>query len=140
MRASTVNMPHSVRNATKSHVRSAVEHVFPQQKDRMGLYIRTVGIERTKAKISLVKFAHNMRRLIFHERRLATGWLRLLDKKPLKTRPRSERLRISTSRWEPVPSYNPRHLPHRQMTPVNGGVQLSGSLDYAVSLDGLPQS
>lgn len=68
-------MPEHVRrgNATKSKVRSAVEHVFAQQKDRMGLFIRTVGIERAKAKIGLVNIAYNMRRLIFHERRLATG-------------------------------------------------------------------
>lgn len=68
-------MPDHIRrgNATKSKVRSAVEHVFAQQKDRMGLFIRTVDIERAKAKIDLVNIAYNMRRLIFHERRSATG-------------------------------------------------------------------
>jgi len=68
-------MPDHIRrgNATKSRVRSAVEHVFAQQKDRMRLFIRTVGIERAKAKIGLVNIAYNMRRLIFHERRPATG-------------------------------------------------------------------
>jgi len=39
----------------------------------MRLFIRTVGIERAKAKIGLVNIAYNMRRLIFHERRPATG-------------------------------------------------------------------
>jgi hypothetical protein len=68
-------MPDHIRrgNATKSRVRSAIEHVFAQQKDRMRLFIRTVGIERPKAKIGLVNIAYNMRRLIFHERRPATG-------------------------------------------------------------------
>jgi hypothetical protein len=68
-------MPDHIRrgNATKSRVRSAIEHVFAQQKDRMRLFIRTVGIERAKAKIGLVNIAYNMRRLIFHERRPATG-------------------------------------------------------------------
>ena len=68
-------MPDHIRrgNATKSRVRSAIEHVFAQQKDRMRLFIRTVGIERAKAKIGLVNIAYNMQRLIFHERRPATG-------------------------------------------------------------------
>lgn len=68
-------MPEHVRrgNATKSKVRSAVEHVFAQQKDRMGLFIRTVGIERARAKVGLVNIAYNMGRLIFHQRRLTTG-------------------------------------------------------------------
>lgn len=60
-------------NARRSAVRSAVEHVFAGQKHRMGLFIRTVGIERAKAKVGLVNIAYNMRRLIFHERRLVTG-------------------------------------------------------------------
>jgi len=40
-------MPDHIRrgNATKSTVRSAVEQVFTQQKGRLGLYIRTVGID-----------------------------------------------------------------------------------------------
>lgn len=60
-------------NAKKSAVRARVEHVFGQQKDRMGLFIRTIGIERAEAKIGLVNIAYNMQRLIFHERRSATA-------------------------------------------------------------------
>lgn len=68
-------MPEHIRrgNASRSAVRSKVEHVFAQQKDRMGLFIRTIGIERAKAKIGLANIAYNMGRLIFHERRAATG-------------------------------------------------------------------
>lgn len=39
----------------------------------MGLFIRTIGIKRAEAKITLVNLAYNMKRLIFHERRAATG-------------------------------------------------------------------
>ncbi len=65
-------MPDDIRrgNATKSRVRSAVEHVFGQQKDRMGLFIRTVGLELAKAKLGLVNIAYNMKRLIFVTLRL----------------------------------------------------------------------
>ena len=68
-------MPDHVRrgNATKSKVRARVEHVFAQQKARMGLFIRTIGIKRAEAKITLANLAYNMNRLIFHERRAAMG-------------------------------------------------------------------
>jgi transposase, IS5 family len=36
----------------------------------MGLFIRMIGIKRAEAKLTL---AYNMQRLIFHERRAATG-------------------------------------------------------------------
>ena len=63
-------------NAAKSTVRARVEHVFAQQKAKMGLFIRTIrtiGIKRAKAKITLANLAYNMHRLIFHERRAAKG-------------------------------------------------------------------
>ena len=60
-------------NAAKSKVRARVEHVFAHQKDKMGLYIRTIGIKRAEAKITLANLAYNMHRLIFHERREAMG-------------------------------------------------------------------
>jgi len=68
-------MPDRVRrgNATKSKVRARVEHVFAQQKAQMGLFIRTIGIKRAEAKITLANLAYNMNRLIFHERRMAMG-------------------------------------------------------------------
>lgn len=68
-------MPDHVRrgNATKSKVRARVEHVFAQQKVKMGLFIRTIGIKRAEAKITLANLAYNTNRLILHERRAATG-------------------------------------------------------------------
>ncbi len=60
-------------NAAKSRVRARVEHVFAHQKDKMGMFIRTIGIKRAEAKITLANLAYNMSRLIFHERRAAMG-------------------------------------------------------------------
>ena len=60
-------------NGVKSKVRARVEHLFAQQKDKMGLFIRTIGIERAEAKITLANLAFNLNRLIFHERRAAMG-------------------------------------------------------------------
>lgn len=60
-------------NARKSSIRAAVEHVFAHQKTRFGLFIRTIGLARAEAKLTLANIAYNMDRLIFHERRAATG-------------------------------------------------------------------
>jgi IS5 family transposase len=60
-------------NAAKSKVRARVEHVFAHQKAKMGLFIRTIGIKRAEAKITLANLAYNMNRLIFHERKAAMG-------------------------------------------------------------------
>ena len=53
----------SKANGRKSTVRAKVEHVFGHQKDRMGLVIRTIGIARAKAAITLANMAYNMGRL-----------------------------------------------------------------------------
>ena len=60
-------------NAKKSSIRAAVEHVFAHQKNRFGLFIRTIGLARAEAKLTLANLAYNFDRLIFHERRNATG-------------------------------------------------------------------
>ena len=52
-------------NAAKSAVRSKVEHVFAEQKARMGLVVRTVGIARARTKIGLANLAYNMKRLVW---------------------------------------------------------------------------
>ncbi|MFP1132801.1 IS5 family transposase [Asticcacaulis sp. W401b] len=60
-------------NAAKSSVRAHVEHVFAHQKNRFGLFIRTIGLKRAEAKLTLANLAYNFNRLIFHERRRAMG-------------------------------------------------------------------
>ena len=60
-------------NRRKSKVRARVEHVFADQKDRMGLFIRTIGLARAKAKIGLANIAYNMRRLVWLDARTASG-------------------------------------------------------------------
>lgn len=60
-------------NAKKSSIRAAVEHVFAHQKNRFGLFIRTIGLARAEAKLALANIAYNFDRLIFHERRNAIG-------------------------------------------------------------------
>ena len=60
------NVAHA--NAQKSKVRSKVEHVFAHQKARMGLFVRTIGIARATATITLVNMVYNMQRW---------GWLNL---------------------------------------------------------------
>ena len=60
-------------NAKKSSVRARVEHVFAHQKNRFGLFIRTIGLARAEAKLTLANLAYNMDRLVFHERRRLTG-------------------------------------------------------------------
>ena len=60
-------------NAEKSRVRARVEHVFAEQKARMGLLVRTIGLARATAKIGLANLVHNMRRLLWLERQAATA-------------------------------------------------------------------
>ncbi|MFQ8434117.1 hypothetical protein ACLJK8_23035, partial [Amaricoccus sp. W119] len=55
-------------NAARSKIRSAVEHPFAEQKGRMGLCVRTIGIARAKVKIGLANIAFDMKRLVFLER------------------------------------------------------------------------
>ena len=56
-------------NARKSAIRARVEHVFAHQKNRFGLFIRTIGLKRAEAKLTLANLVYNMDRLIFHDRR-----------------------------------------------------------------------
>jgi len=52
-------------NNRRSKVRSAVEHVFARQKDKMKLFIRTIGISRAKVKIGMANIAYNMLRYVW---------------------------------------------------------------------------
>lgn len=66
-------MPEAVSRANnaKSKIRSKVEHVFAEQKDRMGLFIRTIGIARATVKIGLANLVYNITRLLFLRRTAA---------------------------------------------------------------------
>ncbi len=68
------DMPTRTRrsNAGKSVIRSRVEHVFADQKSRMGLFVRTVGIKRAEMKIGLANLVYNIRRFLYLERINAT--------------------------------------------------------------------
>jgi transposase, IS5 family len=63
-------MPETRRraNALKSKVRSRVEHVFAAQKDKMDLFVRTIGIARATMKIGMANIVYNMKRLVFLDR------------------------------------------------------------------------
>jgi IS5 family transposase len=58
-------MPEVTRRANnaKSKIRSRFEHVFAEQKARMGLFVRTIGIARAKTKIGMANLVYNIRRL-----------------------------------------------------------------------------
>ena len=58
-------------NNIKSKIRAKVEHIFASQKDKMGLFIRTIGLSRAKVKIGLTNLAYNFNRLSFWERKRA---------------------------------------------------------------------
>jgi hypothetical protein len=64
------SMPRNIAraNAAKSSIRAHVEHIFAHQKNRFGLFIRTIGLARAKAKLILANIAYNFDRMIFHER------------------------------------------------------------------------
>jgi hypothetical protein len=63
-------MPERTRraNGRRLKVRAHVEHVFAEQKDRMGLFIRTIGLARATTKIGLANLTYNMKRLIWLQR------------------------------------------------------------------------
>jgi len=64
-------MPEAMRraNAAKSTVRARVEHVFAEQKDRMNLFVRTIGLARAHAVITVANMAYNMKRWCWLVRR-----------------------------------------------------------------------
>jgi IS5 family transposase len=60
-------------NGRRSKVRAFVEHVFAQQKARMGLFVRTIGMARARTKIGMVNLAYNLTRYVWHEGRPASA-------------------------------------------------------------------
>ncbi len=63
-------MPQTTRraNSIKSKVRSGVEHVFAVQKDKMDLFIRTIGIARATIKIGMANLVYNIKRFVYLDR------------------------------------------------------------------------
>ncbi len=59
--------PDAVRraNAARSKIRSKVEHDFAEQKDRMDLFIRTIGLARATTKIGLANLVYNIKQMLF---------------------------------------------------------------------------
>ena len=49
-------------NNAKPKIRPRVEHVFAEQKDRMGLFIRTIGVARATTKIGMANLVYNIKR------------------------------------------------------------------------------
>jgi IS5 family transposase len=58
-------------NGRRSKIRAFVEHVFAQQKSRMGLLVRTTGIARARTKIGMANLAYNLTRYVWHQGRIA---------------------------------------------------------------------
>jgi transposase, IS5 family len=58
-------------NGRPSRIRAFVEHVFAQQKSRMGLFVRTIGLARARTKIGMVNLAYNFTRFVWHQGRTA---------------------------------------------------------------------
>jgi len=57
----------SKANARRSKLRAAVEHVFARQKDKMKLFVRTIGMARATLKIGMANIAYNMLRYVWQE-------------------------------------------------------------------------
>ena len=64
--------PHIARaNRKRSAIRAPIEHIFAYQKDKMGLFIRTIGRARARTKIGLANLLYKMRRLTWLARTAA---------------------------------------------------------------------
>lgn len=58
-------------NAKKSAVRARVEHVFAEQKDRMDLFVRTIGLARAELEVGTANLVYTIRRTLWLDRRAA---------------------------------------------------------------------
>lgn len=120
-------MPQNIAlaNAAKSSIRAAVEHVFAHQTNRFGLFIRTIGIARAKAKLFLVKITYNVDRLIFHERARAAGSIRLQSGNPRRNKRSASNRSPQSAATDPLRRSNRRFPENDHLNePVNAGVQL----------------
>jgi len=60
-------------NAEKSEVRARIEHVFAHQKERIRLFIRSVGLKRAEATVTMADIACNLGRWRWWETRTASA-------------------------------------------------------------------
>jgi IS5 family transposase len=58
---------HRRSNVARSKVRSAIEHVVAAEKNRFGMFVRTIGIDRAAMKIGMVNLVYNFSRLVWLE-------------------------------------------------------------------------
>ncbi len=66
--------PPRCANRARAKVRAAVEHdVVAEQKARMGLFVRTIGLARARVKIGMANLAYTMRRLVWLNARTAAA-------------------------------------------------------------------
>ena len=72
-----------------------VEHIFAMQKDKMELFIRTIGIGRATMKIGMANIVYNVKRLVFLGR-LAAADLPALE--ALRKSPHAPRVDFDHSR------------------------------------------
>jgi hypothetical protein len=63
----------SPKSAHSPRVRAGIERVFAVQKDQMGLFIRTIELDRARTKIGLANLTFTLKRLVWFERQAATA-------------------------------------------------------------------
>jgi hypothetical protein len=97
----------------------SVEHVFATEKRRMGLVVRSTGLARATARITLANLAYNMRRLVWIEGRAAPalggrdGRNEPNHQILTRTSPRSHTGRHPRNLNGPAQLYRPRLVRHR---------------------------
>lgn len=66
-------MPDTVRraNAINSIVRSRVEPVLAEEKDRMELFVRAIGVARVRVRIGTANTVYDLKSLVFWKRTAA---------------------------------------------------------------------
>ncbi len=68
-----ISQPHQWWIIAPAFSNTDVEHVFAEQKHRMGLFVRTIGIARARSKIGMANLVCNLTRYVWHQRRIATA-------------------------------------------------------------------
>ena len=61
------DQPAKLRQKDRDAIRAHIGHVFAEQKARMGLFVRTIGLARATTKIGLANLVTSMRRLVWLE-------------------------------------------------------------------------